>query len=232
MADTSRARDRMVDVQIAGRGVRDWRVLEAMRSVPREAFVSERFQEFAYEDGPLPIDAGQTISQPYIVALMIESAEIQSQDRVLEIGSGSGYAAAVLSRIAKKVYGIERHAVLTEEARRRIRELGYSNVELRTGDGTCGWPEDTRFNAIIVSAGGPAAPDALKEQLAIGGRLIIPIGDCTGEQSLCKITRTAESTYEQENLGAVAFVPLVGAQGWTEGGTRSVTRHTRGLRGK
>lgn len=224
MADPARARDRMVDVQIAGRGVRDRRVLEAMRNVPREAFVSAEFEEFAYEDGPLPIDAGQTISQPYIVALMIEAAEIRPQDQVLEVGSGSGYAAAVLSRIAKKVYGMERHAVLTDEARRRICDLGYSNVELRTGDGTRGWPEDTRFDAIIVSAGAPAAPVALKQQLAIGGRLVIPIGECPGEQLLCKITRTAESSYEPENLGAVAFVPLIGEQGWAEDRRRGTLR--------
>jgi protein-L-isoaspartate(D-aspartate) O-methyltransferase len=228
MIDPARARDRMVDVHIAGRGVRDRRVLEAMRAVPREAFVADGFEEFAYEDGPLPIDAGQTISQPYIVALMIEAAELQSGDRVLEVGAGSGYAAAVMSRIAKKVYAIERHAVLTDEARRRVWQLGYPNLELRTGDGTRGWPEKAPFDAILVAAGAPAAPEALKEQLTVGGRLIIPIGEGLGEQALCKITRTAEGAYEQENLGAVTFVPLIGELGWAEDGRRSATNPPAG----
>jgi protein-L-isoaspartate(D-aspartate) O-methyltransferase len=217
--DLARARERMVDVQIAGRGVRDRRVLDAMRAVPREAFVSDGFEEFAYEDGPLPIDSGQTISQPYIVALMIESAELQPTDRVLEVGAGSGYAAAVMSRIARKVHAIERHALLTDEARRRIGELGYSNIELRTGDGTCGWPEKAPFDAILVAAGGPTTPEALKEQLAVGGRLVIPVGEQIGEQVLCKVTRTARKTWESENLGGVAFVPLIGAQGWASART-------------
>jgi len=214
MPDAARARDRMVDMQIAGRGIRDPRVLQAMRVVPREAFVGDEFVEFAYEDGPLPIEAGQTISQPYIVALMIEAATLQSEDRVLEVGAGSGYAAAVMSRIAKQVYGIERHAVLTDEARRRLLALGYANVELRTGDGSRGWPEQAPFDAILVAASAPVAPEALKEQLTIGGRLIIPLGERAGEQSLCKITRTAQSEYEEEHLGSVAFVPLIGEQGF------------------
>lgn len=215
--DFSRARERMVSLQIAGRGVRDPLIFEAFRQVPREKFVSPGFEEFAYEDGPLPIDANQTISQPYIVAFMIESAGLKPGDRVLEVGAGSGYAAAVMSRIAARVYGIERHATLVESAQRRLAELGYRNVELRIGDGTRGWPEAQPFDAILVAASGPEVPQALKEQLAIGGRLIIPVGRSRFHQTLCKITRLAATKYDQKDLGGVAFVPLIGEQGWTEG---------------
>jgi protein-L-isoaspartate(D-aspartate) O-methyltransferase len=161
--DFKRARERMVDVQMIGRGVRDRGVLDAMRLVPRERFVDPGFEEFAYEDGPLPIGEGQTISQPYIVALMIEAAEIKPGDRVLEVGAGSGYAAAVMSRICEHVHAIERHAALAQAARRRFEALDYTNIELLTGDGTRGWPEAAPFDAIVVSAGGPEAPQALKE---------------------------------------------------------------------
>jgi protein-L-isoaspartate(D-aspartate) O-methyltransferase len=174
MLDLARARERMVDVQIARRGVRDARVLEAMRRVPREAFVEPGYAEFAYEDGALPIAEGQTISQPYIVTLMIEAAEVRPGDSVLEVGVGSGYAAAVTSQIADRICGIERQPALVEAARRRFRELGYDNVELRLGDGTRGWPEAAPFEAILVSAGGPAVPNALKEQLAIGAASSFP----------------------------------------------------------
>src|ERR687895_764566 len=176
MLDLSRLRDRMVDVQIARRGVRDRRVLDAMRRVPREAFVEEGFEEFAYEDGPLPIGEGQTSSQPYIVALMIEAAAVKSGESVLEVGAGSGYAAAVMSQIADRIYAIERHPSLGEAARMRFEQLGYDNIELRIGDGTKGWPEAAPFDAILVAAGGPEVTQALKEQLAIGGRLGIPVG--------------------------------------------------------
>src|SRR2546423_10838543 len=169
MLDWTRQRERMVQRQVARRGVRDVRVLEAMREVPREAFVAEGMREFAYEDSPLPIEAGQTISQPYIVAAMIEAAEIQPGDRVLEIGAGSGYAAAVMSRIAERVYTIERHATLSRTAAARLKRLGYDNVEIRTGDGTRGWPEAAPFDAILVAAGGPAIPQTLKDQLDLGG---------------------------------------------------------------
>ena len=191
MLDLSRRRNRMVDIQIAARGVRDRRVLEAMRRVPREAFVEPGFEEFAYEDGPLPIGEGQTISQPYIVALMIEAAEVKPGDRVLEVGAGSGYAAAVMSQIADSVYAIERHPSLGEAARERFRKLGYDNIELRIGDGTQGWPEAAPFDAILVAAGGPEVPQALKEQLAIGGRLVIPgRRRKSGTRRSLKITRT------------------------------------------
>jgi protein-L-isoaspartate(D-aspartate) O-methyltransferase len=218
----------MVDIQIARRGVRDARVLEALRQVPREEFVDPGFEEFAYDDGPLPIGANQTISQPYIVALMIEAAELKPSDRVLEVGAGSGYAAAVMSRIAARVYAIERHAELVDAAKRRLEKLGYTNVELRVGDGTRGWPEAAPFDAILVAAGGPEVPPTLKEQLAIGGRLIIPVGLQHSHQTLRKITRLSETQYEEEDLGAVAFVPLIGEQGWAEDGRRSASNHVPG----
>jgi protein-L-isoaspartate(D-aspartate) O-methyltransferase len=218
----------MVDAQIAARGVRDRNVLEAMRQVPREEFVLPGFEEFAYEDGPLPIGEGQTISQPYIVALMIEAAEIGPGDRVLEVGAGSGYAAAVMSRIADKVYAIERHAALGEAARRRAAKLGYGNLDLRIGDGTKGWPEAAPFDAILVAAGGPHVPKALKDQLAVGGRLVIPVGEHDYAQRLLKVTRRGEADFDEENLGAVAFVPLVGEQGWAEDGRRSASNHVPG----
>lgn len=228
MLDLAHARDRMVNVQVARRGVRDRHVLAAMREVPREAFVEPGFEEFAYEDGPLPIGEGQTISQPYIVALMIEAAEIKPGEKVLEVGAGSGYAAAVIGRIAKRVHAIERHAALGKAAKRRFEALGYDNIELRVGDGTKGWPEAAPFDAIVVSAGGPEAPPALKDQLAPGGRLIVPVGEQTFGQRLLKITRISESEYETEDIGGVAFVPLIGDQGWAEDGRRAATNHVPG----
>ncbi|HEY3890176.1 MAG TPA: protein-L-isoaspartate(D-aspartate) O-methyltransferase [Caulobacteraceae bacterium] len=210
------ARDRMVDRQLERRGVRDTDVLRAMRDVPREAFVPEGLEEFAYEDSPLPIAAGQTISQPYMVALMIEAAAIKPGDRVLDIGAGSGYAAAVMSRIAEQIYAIERHDELTRAARARLARLGYGNIELRTGDGTRGWVEAAPFDAILVAAGGPAIPQALKEQLDIGGRLVMPVGEARREQRLIKVTRIDASHFEEEDLGGAVFVPLIGEHGWTD----------------
>ena len=205
----------MVNVQLAGRGIRDQHVLAAMGCVPREIFVDPGYEEFAYEDRPLPIGEGQTISQPYIVALMIEAAELKKDDRALEVGAGSGYAAAVMSRIAARVYAIERHRVLGDMARRRIEMLGYDNVELRIGDGTVGWPDEAPFDAILVAASGPEVPPALKEQLVIGGRLIIPVGEQLFGQTLRKVARMSETEYSEESLGGVAFVPLVSKQGST-----------------
>jgi len=213
--DSAQARHRMVEAQIARRGVHDPAVLEAMRTVPREAFIAAGFEEFAYEDSALPIAEGQTISQPYIVGAMLAAAELEKDDKVLEVGAGSGYAAAVLSRIAAKVFAIERHAPLTEAARERMTALGYDNVELKTGDGSAGWPQQAPFDAIIVSAGGPKIPEALKTQLAIGGRLVIPVGPLD-EQRLVRLTRTTETSFEQDDLGAVRFVKLIGAGGWEE----------------
>ena len=195
--------------------VRNRHVLEAIQLIPREKFVPEELAEFAYEDSPLPIEAGQTISQPYIVAAMIEAAEVKPGDRVLEIGAGSGYAAAVMSVIADQVYAIERHAELAELARKQFQSLGYDNIEVRTGDGTNGWPEAQPFDAIVAAAGGPRIPEPLRAQLAIGGRLVMPVGETQRVQRLAKITRRTETDYEEENLGDVMFVPLIGAHGWT-----------------
>jgi protein-L-isoaspartate(D-aspartate) O-methyltransferase len=228
MLDASHARNRMVDVQIAKRGVRDPYVLDAMRRVPREAFVETGYEEFAYEDGPLPIGEGQTISQPYIVALMIEAAEVKPGDNVLEVGAGSGYAAAVMSRIARRIYAIERHQSLADLARLHFQKLGYDNIELRVGDGTRGWAEAAPFDAILVAAGGPEVPPMLKEQLAVGGCVVIPVGDEARRQTLLKVTRVSATDYEQENLGSVTFVPLIGEQGWAEDGRRSATNHVPG----
>ncbi|MGD9965606.1 MAG: protein-L-isoaspartate(D-aspartate) O-methyltransferase [Hyphomonadaceae bacterium] len=205
----------MVDAQIRRRGVTDARVLDAMRTVPREKFVPEHLHPLAYDDMPLPIEAGQTISQPFIVAAMIEMAEVAPGDRVLEIGAGSGYAAAVISRIAGRVYAIERHAELAARARERIATLGYDNIEIRTGDGTAGWPEAAPFDAIIASAGGPVIPQQLKQQLAPGAVLVMPVGRAH-EQRLIKMRRLGPDQFEEEAMGAVAFVPLIGAHGWSD----------------
>jgi protein-L-isoaspartate(D-aspartate) O-methyltransferase len=218
MTSFAEQRGRMVDRQIATRGVQDRRVLEAMRIVPREHFVTGELREFAYEDSPLPIEAGQTISQPYIVALMIEAAEVKPGDRVLEVGAGSGYAAAVLSRIAAEVFAIERHESLAKLARERIRRLGYDNVHIIHGDGTLGLPEHAPYDAIIVSAGGPEVPRSLLEQLKVGGRLVIPVGDEPRAQELIRIRRSGEHEYQRESLGRVQFVPLVGSEGWSADG--------------
>ncbi len=211
------ARDRaiMVTRHLAARGVRDPLVLAAMGSVPREAFVPETLADFAYEDSALPIEAGQTISQPYIVARMIELLELEPTDKVLEVGAGSGYAAAVLSRIASKVYAIERHKVLADQARERLKKLGYGNAEIIHADGTMGWPEQAPYDAILVSAGGPKVPEALKLQLTIGGRLVIPVGRDV-HQTLLLVRRIGDDEFEEEDHGAVTFVPLIGDEGWRE----------------
>ncbi|WP_395645453.1 protein-L-isoaspartate(D-aspartate) O-methyltransferase [Terricaulis sp.] len=218
MQDASENRALMVERQVRRRGVTNQAVLDAMREVPREAFVPDAVRAFAYEDSPLPIEAGQTISQPFIVALMIDVAEVQPGDAVLEIGAGSGYAAAVMSRIARRVYAIERHPELAALAHARVRDLHYDNIEIRAGDGTHGWPEAAPFDAIIASAGGPALPQVLKEQLEIGGVLVMPVGEAPGAQRLIKLKRLAANHYDEEDLGAVSFVPLIGAHGWPSEG--------------
>ena len=217
LSEAAGARERMVEAQLARRGIRDQRVLAAMRAVPREAFVAPGYAGVAYEDGPLPIGEGQTISQPYVVALMIEAAALGPGDRVLEVGAGSGYAAAVMAQIAAEVFAIERHQSLAAEAARRCARLGYGNVEIRVGDGTLGWPEAAPFDAILVAAGAPEAPRALKEQLKVGGRLVIPVGAGGLGQALLKLTRTGDDAWERQDLGGVRFVPLIGAQGWGGG---------------
>jgi protein-L-isoaspartate(D-aspartate) O-methyltransferase len=216
--DFEALRHEMVERQIVARGVRDRRVLQALRAVPREAFVPERLAALAYDDTPLPIGEDQTISQPYVVALMAEALELRPGDKALEIGAGSGYAAAVLSRIARQVWAIERHESLARQARERMQRLGYANVHILYGDGTLGWPEQAPFDAIAVAAGGPDVPPALLDQLAAGGRLVIPIGPDPRTQSLVRLRRRADGTYAREDLGAVRFVPLIGAQGWREEG--------------
>jgi protein-L-isoaspartate(D-aspartate) O-methyltransferase len=212
--DRQGAQARMVDVHLAGRGITDPKVLEAFRRVPREAFVPGDLEEFAYEDTPLPIGHGQTISQPYIVAFTVQSLRLRGGERVLEVGAGSGYAAAVLSRIAGDVYTIERVPALAESAKERLARLGVTNAHVLCGDGTLGLGEHAPYDAIAVAAGGPRPPPALLAQLAIGGRLVIPIGADDSSQVLVRITRESETSYRQEPLEEVRFVPLIGEQGW------------------
>ncbi len=212
--DFAKLRREMVDDAIISRGVRSELVLNAMRSVPREDFLPERLREFAYEDSPLPIEEGQTISQPYIVAFMTEALALQGGERVLEIGTGSGYAAAVLSEIVGDVYTVERIAQLAEKAASTLADLGYDNVHVLHGDGTKGWPDHAPFDGIIVAAGGPKVPESLKGQLKIGGRLVIPVGRDPRAQELVRITRISEKEFKREDLADVRFVPLVGQEGW------------------
>lgn len=216
MADFAGLREAMVARQIAARGIDDPRVLEAMREVPREVFVPEDLAAAAHDDRPLPIGEGQTISQPYIVALMIVAARVAPGSRVLEIGAGSGYAAAVLGRIAREVIAIERHAVLARLAAERMARLGYSNVRIVEGDGSAGLPAEAPFDAILVAASGSHVPEPLKAQLAIGGALVIPIGAPGGVQQLLRVVRHAAEDWQTEALGPVGFVPLIGAEGWRE----------------
>lgn len=207
------ARRRMVDL-IRSRGVTDENVLCAMAAVPRHEFVPEHLRDIAYEDGPLPISDGQTISQPYIVALMCEVAMIDPESRVLEIGTGSGYSAAVLAAMGARVFTIERNRPMAARAQEKLRSLGYGDIAVRAGDGTEGWPEEAPFDGIIVTAGGPCVPDDLLGQLGIGGHLVIPVGPQMARQSLMRLTRAEDGSIEEEMLGAVAFVPLIGRHGW------------------
>ena len=203
----------MVVRDIEARGITDPRVLDALRTVPRERFLPTELGEFAYDDTPLPIEEGQTISQPFIVASMAEAAELTATSRVLEIGAGSGYSAAVLGLVSGRVWTIERHEPLATRARQRIDDLDYDNIHVIVGDGTLGLPEEAPFDAIIVTAGGPSVPDALIEQLADGGRIVIPVGTDARAQRLLRIRRRGTDITE-EDFGAVRFVPLIGAQGW------------------
>jgi protein-L-isoaspartate(D-aspartate) O-methyltransferase len=209
----------MVARQLGGRGLTNERTLDAFGRVPREAFLPPELAEFAYQDSPLPIGSGQTISQPYVVALMIDALGLQGHERVLEIGTGSGYSAALLSLLAGEVFTIERQETLAEEARERLEVLGYSNVRVRCGDGTLGWPEQAPFEAIVVAAGGPVVPEALLSQLADGGRLVIPVGATAETQELVRVVRHGRS-FRRETLSQVRFVPLIGEQGWSEPGGR------------
>lgn len=216
MPDFAQARFAMVARQIAGRGIEAAHLLDAMRSVPREAFVPAHLRGAAYEDRPLPIEAGQTISQPYIVALMIDAAAIAPGDRVLEIGAGSGYAAAVIGRIAKRVFAIERLPALAALARSRLAALGYDHVEIVDGDGTLGLPDAAPFDAILAAASGSHVPSVLLDQLRIGGRLVMPVGGPNAVQRLIRVRRTGARDFSDEDLGAVRFVPLIGAHGWSK----------------
>ncbi|MBW1895732.1 MAG: protein-L-isoaspartate(D-aspartate) O-methyltransferase [Deltaproteobacteria bacterium] len=210
-----RLREKMVDTQIEPRGIDDFRVLEAMRTVPRHLFVSEALQDQAYGDFPLPIGENQTISQPYIVAEMTQALEITQDDRVLEIGTGSAYQTAILAEIAFRVYTIERVRNLFVKARRLLDQLGYHNVVARCSDGTLGWPDESPFEAIIVTAGAPEVPEKLVEQLTIGGRMVIPVGD-RFSQTLLRIRREEDGIHKTD-LGGCRFVKLIGECGWKAG---------------
>ena len=203
-------RQQMVVEQLQARGIRDRRVLEAMMRVPREKFLPEELKEYAYDDRALPIDCRQTISQPYIVALMAEALELTGNERVLDVGTGSGYQAAVLSHLAKEVISIERHAPLSRAAAQKLAELGYENVECVVGDGTLGWPAKAPYQGILVAAAAAFVPPALIEQLDEGGRLVIPVGDSI-DQMLRRYRKKGEHV-EVRDLGPCRFVPLIGAQ--------------------
>jgi protein-L-isoaspartate(D-aspartate) O-methyltransferase len=217
MSDFRTQRARMVSEDIEARGIHDAAVLRAFLEVPREDFVPEKLAEHAYEDEPLPIGEGQTISQPFIVALTVQSLELPESARVLEIGTGSGYSAAILSRLARDVFSIERVDSLARSARDRLARLAYHNVRVRQGDGTLGWRDQAPFDGIAVAAGGPAVPQALLEQLAVGAKLVMPVGSTVGGQRLLRVTREETNEYREEELGEVSFVPLIGEGGWSDG---------------
>lgn len=207
-------RQRMVDEQIAARGLREARLLEAMRSVPRHAFVPPEHRHLAYADGPLPIGSGQTISQPYIVALMTHLLSLTGEEKVLEIGTGSGYQAAVLARLARQVYTIERHVELARRAAATLESLNFLNVSVHNGDGSLGLPEFAPYQAIVVTAAAPRLPQPLQDQLDDGGRIVIPVGGQLGQYLEC--WRREGSEFTRDVLVPVAFVPLRGVQGWEE----------------
>jgi len=208
-------RTEMVEAQIRARGIGAERVLKAFLSVPRHLFVPTSMRNQAYEDHPLPIGAGQTISQPYIVALMTEALQLEERDSVLEVGTGSGYQTAILCELAGRVYTIERHPELASRAEHTLRHLGYENFEVRCGDGTMGWIEKAPFDAIIVTAGSPAVPEPLLNQLKPGGRMVIPVGSVVS-QSLLKIVKDRQGRIDRMDLGGCVFVKLVGQFGWQE----------------
>ncbi len=205
----------MVEEQLKSRGIDNKNVLEAMLEVPRHKFVPSKYLDYAYQDSAVPIDEGQTISQPYIVAKMIQALKPENNDKILEVGTGSGYATAVLSRISRQLYTIERHKLLAAQAQARYKELGYENIEIKIADGTKGWQDKAPFDKILVSAGAPAIPEPLTNQLKLGGLLIIPVGKEKKLQKLIRLFKTSENNYKIEELESVRFVPLVGEKGWT-----------------
>ena len=220
-------REQMVRNQVEARGIRSRIVLEALLAVPREEFVPDEMREFAYEGSPLPIAAEQTISQPYIVGLMIDALSLKGGEKILEIGAGSGYAAAVLGQIAGEVDTVERIGELARGAAATIRKLDYRNVRVHEGDGSRGWPGNAPYDAIVVAAGGPAVPDALKNQLKVGGRLIIPVGNDRRAQELLRVTRLSETEYRTEEIADVRFVPLIGEGGWAPPGRETNRRRPK-----
>ena len=216
MTNFAAEREAMIEQQIESRGIHEPTILEAFRAVPREAFLSKDYADLAYGDHPLPIEAGQTISQPYIVGLMIQAAAIEAGDHVLEVGAGSGYAAAVISRIAGRVIAIERKHDLVAVARERLARLGFDNVTIVEGDGTMGCAEEAPFDAILAAASGSHVPEALLAQLSPGGCIVMPIGSPDAVQELVKATKQEDGVIRQENLGGVRFVPLIGEEGWND----------------
>jgi len=207
-------RDQMVEAQLAARDIHDKQVLAAFRKVPRHLFVGRSWQQKAYKDHPLPIECGQTISQPYMVALMTQCLELKGKERILEVGTGSGYQAAILAELAGEVYTIERHAQLAQRARENLIKAGYKNIQLKVGDGTLGWEEHAPYDGIIVTAGAPAVPQALKEQLADGGRLVIPAGNAFSQ--ILVVLEHKGGEFIKKDLCGCVFVPLVGKEGWSE----------------
>ncbi len=214
MTEFSAARTEMVKRQLIARGIKDKRVLAAMQEVPRHLFVDKSLRNEAYSDNPLPIGEDQTISQPYMVAIMTECLELKGDERVLEIGTGSGYQAAVLSRLCRWVYTVERLRELSERARNALHACGYDNISFLEADGTRGWPAQAAFEGIIVTAGAPRIPDTLVEQLTDGGRLVIPVGD-RFSQTLKKVRKAGPKTYVESHTGC-RFVDLIGEYGWSE----------------
>ena len=214
LIDFDLLRERMVERQIAARGLDDPALLAAFRAVPREAFVDKAYRAQAYQDSPLPIAGGQTISQPYIVALTISAAEIGAGQKILEVGAGSGYAAAVISRIAKEVVAIERLPGLAGAAQERLAGLGYDNVRIVAADGTLGLAKEAPFDAIVAAASGSHVPERWISQLKPGGRVVMPVGEPDAIQHLIKIRKRADGTLESEDLGGVRFVPLIGEEGY------------------
>lgn len=232
MSSLDDKREHFVARQIESRGVRDPLVLKAMRTVRREVFVPKELQDEAYDDCPLPIGAGQTISQPYIVAFMIEALVLRGGEKVLEIGTGSGYAAAVLAEIAGEVFTIERIGQLAERAALNLAEAGYRNVHVRHADGSEGWAEEAPFDAILVSAGAPDVPKSLLRQLKIGAHMVVPVGTNPRAQELVRVTRIDEDDFEREDLADVKFVPLIGTEGWESEGSEWQARPPRVVRAR